>query len=120
MSIRPAHNAGSPELRNFLGRLGSRHHASPERDAAAFHDPFFSLDPIGVSLVTREQLAAALPVRANMFASIGATGTRLAELSEVWLDDQHVLATTEWDVELRRARDRTADPACQLPGQAHR
>jgi uncharacterized protein YndB with AHSA1/START domain len=37
-------------------------------------------------------------MRTHMFASIGATGTRLADVAEVWLDDQHVLATTEWDV----------------------
>ena len=51
-----------------------------------------------MDLVTRDQLAAALPMRAAMFKSIGAAGTRLTDLSQIWLDDRHVLASTEWDV----------------------
>ena len=88
-------------------------------EASAFHDQFFSLDPNAVNLVTREQLAAAVPMRAAMFKSIGAAGTRLTELSEIWLDDRHVLASTEWDVVFASARGRTADSLRELPAQAH-
>ena len=98
MSIKPPESAKAPELRSFFERLGARQDSSPEAGVVSFHDQFFSLDPHAVNLVTREQLAAALPMRAAMFKSIGAAGTRLTDLSEIWLDDRHVLASTEWDV----------------------
>jgi hypothetical protein len=70
----------------------------PNASAALFHEQFFSLDPTDVVLVEREQLRAALPRRAELFGSIGATGTRLRDLTVTTLDDRHVVAHTTWDV----------------------
>lgn len=64
-----------------------------------FHDPFLSLDPTSVHVVTREQFTAALPLRRQLFASIGATGTVLRDVRVETLDEHHVLATTSWAVE---------------------
>ena len=64
----------------------------------AFHDQFFSLDPTNAYLVSRDQLRASLPLRKQMFASIGATGTTLRDVTVTHLDDRHALAATSWDV----------------------
>lgn len=84
-----------PDLRGFFDAFDS-----DDIDASAdlFHEQFITLDPSTVSVVTREQLRAALPMRAQMFKSIGATGTRLREMYPQMLDDRHVLARARWDV----------------------
>ncbi|MDM7855283.1 nuclear transport factor 2 family protein [Cellulomonas alba] len=80
---------------------------SGSRSTDVFHDQFLSLDPAAVALVSRDQLARALPARQAMFAAIGATGTTLRHLDVHELDDRHVLATTTWDVDLV---DEAAEP----------
>lgn len=74
--------------------------------ASVFYERFFSLDPTSVSLLSRDELAAALPMRQQLFATIGATGTHLRSLEVSELDTHHVVATTTWDVEF-------ADPAAE-------
>ena len=80
---------------------------STDDTASVFHEQFFSLDPGGVTLVSRDQLARSLPMRRGMFASIGATGTTLRDLEARPLDDLHVLVTTTWDVDFV---DEAAEP----------
>jgi hypothetical protein len=80
---------------------------SGSRSADVFHDQFLSLDPAAVTLVSRDQLARALPARQAMFAAIGATGTTLRHVDVHELDNLHVVATTTWDVDLV---DETAEP----------
>lgn len=91
----------------FFERFDAADDTDPASGADLFHGQFLSLDPNGVTVVTREQLRAVLPRRAQMFGSIGATGTRLRDLEARSLDDRHVLAETTWDVELK---DADADP----------
>ena len=86
------------ELRSFLERLGGGDDGTSDAGSELFHQQFFSLDPVAANLVTRDQLAAALPQRAAMFESIGALRMELTGLSEMRLDDHHVLAATEWAV----------------------
>lgn len=70
--------------------------------ADCFHDEFLNLDPNSANAVTREALLAALPMRERMFASVGATGTDLAGLSETPLDDMHTLVETTWCVRFEK------------------
>jgi ketosteroid isomerase-like protein len=74
--------------------------ADTDADASAglFHDDFLSLDPARVTVLTRDQLRASLPLRRELFASIGASGTTLRHLDLQPLDDRHVFARTTWDV----------------------
>ncbi|SDR88024.1 SnoaL-like domain-containing protein [Actinopolymorpha singaporensis] len=88
------------ELREFFERFDTS-------GADAFHEQFLSLDPAKATVVTRDQLRAVLPRRAQMFSSVGATGTRLRDLHARSLDDHHTLVETYWDVELA---DEDAEP----------
>ncbi|MFD2078214.1 SnoaL-like domain-containing protein [Actinopolymorpha cephalotaxi] len=80
------------ELREFFERFDIG-------GADLFHEQFLSLDPARATVVTRDQLRAVLPKRAEMFGSVGASGNRLRDLDIRTLDDQHVLVETHWDVE---------------------
>lgn len=80
------------ELREYFERFDTS-------GADVFHEQFLSLDPTKAGVVTRDQLRAVLPKRAQMFGSVGATGTRLRDLDARPLDDHHVLVETHWDVE---------------------
>ncbi|GAA2760168.1 nuclear transport factor 2 family protein [Actinopolymorpha rutila] len=88
------------ELREFFERFDSS-------GADVFHEQFLSLDPSSATVVTRDQLRAVLPKRAQMFGSVGATGTRFRDLAARPLDDQHILVETHWDVEFA---DENAEP----------
>lgn len=88
----PSTDSEHPDLRPVIERLGS------EAGTDLFAEQFFSLDPRSATLVTRDQLRAALPMREQLFRSIGVVGTQLATLSPQWLDDQHVIVSTTWDV----------------------
>jgi hypothetical protein len=94
-------------VRAFLERFDAGSDADPASGAGLFHEQFLNLDPNAATVVSREQLRAVLPMRAQMFGSIGATGTRLRDVDVRPLDDLHVLAETTWDVELE---DPDADP----------
>jgi hypothetical protein len=63
-----------------------------------FLPTFLSLDPDSAAPVERGALIAFLPHRRGVFARAGATGTSLASLEVVPLDDFHVWAHTTWDV----------------------
>lgn len=66
--------------------------AGPDR----FAESFVSLDPRTVSILTREQLRAALPMRQQMFSAMGVEALEIAEVDAVELDAQHILARTTW------------------------
>ena len=91
----------SLEVRGFFAAF---ERASNQRDlqasATQFADVFLSADPNRVTAVTRQAFLDALPQRAQLFASIGHTGTRLVSLKEAPLDDRHVLADTTWETQL--------------------
>lgn len=61
-----------------------------------FAETFLNLDPTSVAAVDREALIRALPMRGKLFASIGADGLELRELTEQPLDDLHTLVATTW------------------------
>lgn len=75
--------------------------------ADLFHDPFLSLDPNSATVVAREQLRAALPARAKMFASSGRRRAELQQIRTTELDDKHVLASTVWTM---GAAESTSEP----------
>ena len=86
------------EVRALIASIGSS--VGGDRDQAEpFHETFLSLDPAAARVVSRDQLRAALPMRTRMFASIGALGTRLGDVTVIPLDDLHALARAAWDVE---------------------
>lgn len=61
-----------------------------------FGETFLNLDPNSVAAVDREALIRALPMREKLFASIGAEGLELRELTEQPLDDLHTLVASTW------------------------
>jgi hypothetical protein len=83
------------ELFEALGAAGD-----DDAGAALFADTFLSLDPKSASMVTNEQLRAALPHRSAMFAAAGVRATRLEHLETRPLDDLHQLVSTCWATEL--------------------
>lgn len=93
------------EIRELFHSLASGRSAPESVDL--FCEEFLSLDPISASVVDRAQLAAALPARARMFASIQADGMALVDLDEDPIDDRHTWVRTAWQV---RFRDGAADP----------
>lgn len=70
-----------------------------DETAGAFHDHFLNADPNSVTIVSRERLAAALPMRRRMFAGIGVIGMRLTSVHVMEVDPRHCLARTTWNVE---------------------
>ncbi|MET9019148.1 nuclear transport factor 2 family protein [Actinopolymorpha sp. NPDC004070] len=88
------------EFRQFFERFDTS-------GADVFHEQFLSLDPARAAVVTRDQLRAVLPRRAQMFGSVGATGTRLRDLDARPLDELHALVETHWDVDFA---DENAEP----------
>lgn len=93
-----------PGVRRFFENMASDEVPS---GADLFHDPFLSLDPAAVTVVEREQLRAALPARARLFAAAGMRRAELQEVRTTELDDMHVLARTTWTMS---AVDSTAEP----------
>ena len=85
-------------LRAFFERLDPGPDADLLAGADLFYTSFLALDPHTVSVVTREQLRAVLPMRVQLFGSVGATGCRLRDLHAHPVGEQHVLADTSWDV----------------------
>lgn len=85
------------DVRALFEVLGT---AADERGAALFAETFLSLDPMSASVVTNEQLRAALPRRSAMFAAAGVRAIRLEHLDARPLDELHQLVTTWWATEL--------------------
>lgn len=69
-----------------------------ERFDRLFLPVFLSLDPTTAAPIQRDALIAFLPRRRDLFAKAGASGTRLATLEMIELDQLHVLARTTWTV----------------------
>lgn len=88
----------SADVRDFFAAFSAASDRDPAGPAGLFGEQFLSLDPNSMTVVTRERLAETLPMRAKMFASIGAHGTDLAEVSEHPIDAQHTLVRTAWSV----------------------
>jgi hypothetical protein len=89
------------ELFEALGAAGD-----DDAGAALFADTFLSLDPKSASMVTNEQLRAALPHRSAMFAAAGVRAITLQHLEAQPLDEQHQLVSTSWRTQL-------VDPAAE-------
>ena len=66
-----------------------------------FADTFLNLDPTSATPVDREAMLRALPMREKLFATIGAEGLELRELTEQPLDDLHTLVATTWSARFR-------------------
>jgi len=66
--------------------------------ASAFSEQFLNLSPDGAGVVSTQTLLESLPMRARLFASIGADGSTLTALAETPLDDLHTLAETRWQL----------------------
>jgi hypothetical protein len=88
----------SADVREFFAAFSAASDRDPAGPAGLFGEQFLSLDPNSMTVVNREQLAELLPMRARMFAFIGAHGTELSELSECPVDAQHTLVRTAWAV----------------------
>jgi len=85
----------SDELYEYFQNFSA---AGPDR----FAESFMSLDPRTVSILTRDQLRAALPMRQQMFSTMGVEALEIAEVDALDLDDQHVLARTTWTARMSR------------------
>jgi hypothetical protein len=59
-----------------------------------FHDPFMSIDPGAVHIVTREMFSGALQKRKGFFDSLGLKHTTVTPIEETIIDDRHVLVKT--------------------------
>lgn len=92
-----AAETASTTVRALFEILGS---GGDDEGAALFAQTFLSLDPTSVSVVTNEQLRAALPHRSAMFAAAGVRGLSLERLEAQALDDRHQLVVTSWTTEL--------------------
>lgn len=102
-----APDATRTDLRTFFEGFNSGDDTNVSASADLFYEHFLSLDPNTVTPVTRERLRSVLPMRAKMFASIGASGSRLRDHEARHLDDQHVVVDTTWDVAFK---DEAAQP----------
>lgn len=74
--------------------------------ASAFGEQFLNLSPDGAGVVSRQALLQSLPMRARLFASIGADGSTLTALSETPLDDLHTLVETRWRLRFPESPER--------------
>jgi ketosteroid isomerase-like protein len=90
----------SDDVRDFFANF-ERAGAELDLDAtgAQFADYFLSADPNGTHVVPKAALLAALPQRQQMFRSAGLSAMRLRHLAQTTLDDNYVLAKTEWAME---------------------
>lgn len=91
----PSNPTLDPELLAVFETMGGGDDAA---GLESFHDPFFSLDPSSATLVTRAQLGAALPMRRQLFAAVGARGTTLRDIDVDPLDADHAVVRTAWQV----------------------
>lgn len=96
-----------PDVVDFFRRYedaGEKLDTDALRDC--FAETFLNLDPTSAAAVDREALIRALPMRGKLFASIGAEGLELRDLSEQPLDDLHTLVATTWSARFTaEARD---------------
>lgn len=70
-----------------------------------FAEVFLSADPNGTTAVPRSLLVASMPQRRQMFASIGVGRTTLQSITQTDLDENYLLATTNWIAEIEGGDD---------------
>lgn len=89
----------TPEIDAFVeeyDRLGS----SPDSDVGSlFAEQFLVLDPNRALVLSREALIASLPMRRQMFENAGVAPLRRIRASQMVLDDNHLLVTTDWQAD---------------------
>jgi ketosteroid isomerase-like protein len=73
---------------------------------ALYADAFLFGGPAGVRSVSKSDLAKAIPMRKQHFASLGLVETRLAAVEETLLDAKYVMARTSWIMVVRTAGER--------------
>jgi hypothetical protein len=98
--VEEAVDPSTTEARDVRALFEELESADDEAAAALFADTFLSLDPASASVVTNEQLRAALPRRSAMFAAAGVRATRLEHLHTRALDERHQLVSTSWTTAL--------------------
>jgi hypothetical protein len=101
-SKEPKMESVRPDVRAFFERY-ERAGKDPGGGALSgcFCELFMSLDPRSASVLSPQELEAALPRRRKLFEAIGSDGLELAEMSEMPLDDLHTLVRTTWNLKLR-------------------
>ena len=70
--------------------------------AAYFAPAFVAVGPMCAQAVRREEFAAALPRRKQMFDSLGLRRTEMTGLEMTEMDARHVLARTRWRMTFAR------------------
>jgi hypothetical protein len=100
-----------PDVRAFFQRY-DRASAGFDHEALAssFFDVFLSLDASSAVALSPQALMAALPRRKQLFEAIGSDGLELADISEMPLDDLHILVRTSWNLRMREEPPR--GPIC--------
>jgi hypothetical protein len=93
-------DARSAEIEAFF-RDFERHSNSGdvEQAAALFADPFMTADPTGSRSVSAADMRAAVPKRKQLFDAMGCRGTTLVSIDQTPLDDDYVMARTNWAIE---------------------
>jgi hypothetical protein len=92
-----------PDVRAFFQRH-DRASAGFDQEALAssFFDVFVSLDASSAVALSPQALLAAVPRRKQLFEAIGSDGLELAGISEMPLDDLHILVRTSWNLRMRQ------------------
>jgi len=90
-----------PDVRAFFQRYDRASGSFDQALASSFFDVFLSLDASSAVALSPQALLAALPRRKQLFEAIGSDGLELADLSEMPLDDLHVLVRTSWNLRMR-------------------
>lgn len=87
------------DVREFLTEFERRGIESDSDSGDQFSEQFLTTDPQQVFVLSRDALVASLPHRRRMFAQAGVGSARCVATSQLDLDDQHVLVTSDWDAE---------------------
>jgi hypothetical protein len=86
----------APDVDAFFAAY-ERRGANPEEDSGDhFAEEFLTADPNHALTLTRATLVASLPARRQMFAKAGIGALRLADASQLDLDQHHVLVRADW------------------------
>lgn len=74
-----------------------------------FADSFIVAGPDGSQVVPSNDFRAAIPHRKKLFENLGSRSTTLESIHETKLDDQYVLAKTEWRMQFDRGAGAAED-----------
>jgi ketosteroid isomerase-like protein len=95
------------KAREFFARYERANAESDIRAITALYaDVFLFAGPAGVRSVSKSDLAKAIPMRKQHFASLGLVETRLARVEETPLDAKYVMVKTSWIMVVRTAGER--------------